>query len=88
MLDLAIHPPVHVLTHPDEPIRSVHAAAKFVRRHLEGGIDPSAEMLLNQLETAETSEEADTAGSAFREWAEQEGLLLVPPEDDEASRSG
>src|SRR5258708_33384843 len=33
MAELAIHPPVHLVTHPDEPVRSLEAAAKIVRRH-------------------------------------------------------
>jgi len=84
MANLALHPPVHVLTHPEEPIRSLEAAAKFVRRQVEGRIDPGAEMLVKQLEAAETIEQGDAAGNAFREWAEQEGLLLIPPEDHAA----
>jgi hypothetical protein len=84
MPDRAIDPPVRVLTEPEEPIASLGAAAKYVRRQLEGRIDPSAEMLVKQLETAETIEEADSAGGAFRDWAEQEGVLVVPPEEDAA----
>jgi hypothetical protein len=34
MGELAIHPPVHVSTHPDEPIRTLDAATEFVLRHV------------------------------------------------------
>ena len=81
MPDLAIHPPIHVVTHPDEPIRSVEAAAKFVRRHMEGRLDAQAEALARELETASTPEEADRAGRRFAAWTQASGLLLVPPED-------
>ncbi len=79
MGELAIHPPVHVVTHPDEPIRSLEAAARFVERHGKG--DPAAAVLLNQLRAATTVDAADAAGMAFRAWAKTRGLLLVPPED-------
>ncbi len=80
MAEFAIHPPVHVVTHPDEPIRSVEAAAKFVIRHLRGRIDADADALVRRLEGARTSDEADEAGRRFREWAKQHGVLLVPPD--------
>ena len=66
MAEHAIHPPIHLVMHPDEPIRSLEAAAETV---------------LRQIKSAKTLEQADAAGKAFRAWAEAEGLLLVPPED-------
>jgi hypothetical protein len=81
MGELAIHPPVHLVIHPDEPIRSLEAAAKVVRRHAREHLDPEAEALLHRIESAATPEQADEAGAAFRAWAEAEGMLLVPPED-------
>jgi hypothetical protein len=33
MASLAIHPPVHLTLHPDEPIRTVDDALKVVLRH-------------------------------------------------------
>lgn len=58
MPDLAIHPPIHVTTHPDEPIRSVSAAAKFVRRHAGEQPDPPTLELLAVLEGASSAEAA------------------------------
>jgi hypothetical protein len=81
MAELAIHPPVHVITHPDEPVRSLEAAATFVRRHGGDLTEPHTQGLLYRLERASSPEEADDAGRAFRAWAEMHHLLLVPPED-------
>jgi hypothetical protein len=81
MADLAIHPPVHLVTHPDEPVRSLEGAAKIVRRHAGESMDRATEGLLHRLETAATPHQADELGKAFRAWAEAQGLLLIPPED-------
>ena len=81
MAALAIHPPVHLVRHPDEPVRSLEAAAKVVRRNAGETPDRTTEGLLRRLEAAATPEQADEAGQAFRAWAEAHGLLLVPPED-------
>ena len=81
MAEHAIHPPIHLVTHPDEPIRSLEAAAKVIRRHAGDGLDRNAQDLLQQIKHASTLQEADAAGTAFRAWAEAQGLLLVPPED-------
>ena len=76
MPEHAIHPPIH-LTYPDEPIRSLEAAAKVIRRHAGDHVDPNARELLHRIKRASTLQE----GKAFRAWAEAQGLLLVPPED-------
>jgi hypothetical protein len=81
MAELAIHPPVHVSTHPDEPIRTLDAAAKFVQRHVDDATDSDVALLLAELRGASTPAHADLAGAAFRQWAEGRGLLLLPPED-------
>ncbi len=81
MAELAIHPPVHLVIHPDEPIRSLEAALKVVQRHSGATADRRTEALIRRLESASTPEQADEAGNAFRAWAEEHGLLLVPPED-------
>jgi hypothetical protein len=81
MAELAIHPPVHLVMHPDEPVRSLEAAAKIVRRHAGEPMDRTTEGLLHRLETAATPQQADEVGKAFRAWAEAHGLLLIPPED-------
>jgi hypothetical protein len=81
MAEHAIHPPIHLVTHPDEPIRSLEAAAKVIRRHVGDKLDRKAEQMLQQIKSATTLEQAEAAGKAFRAWAEAEGLLLVPPED-------
>jgi len=82
MAEHAIHPPIHLAIHPDEPIRSLEAAAKVTRRHAGDHLDRKAQELLHRIKGALTPEAADAAGKAFRAWAEAEGLLLVPPEDD------
>jgi hypothetical protein len=82
MAEFAIHPPVHLRIHPDEPIRSIEAAAKVVRRHAGETMDAAAEALLHRLERAATPAQADAAGQAFRSWAKTQGLLLVPPDPD------
>jgi hypothetical protein len=82
MAEHAIHPPIHLASHPDEPIRSLEAAAKVVRRHALGHLDRKAERLLHRIEAALTAEQAEAPGKAFRDWARAEGLLLVPPEDE------
>jgi hypothetical protein len=81
MAEHAIHPPIHLVTHTDEPIRSLEAAAKVIRRHPGDQRDRRAEHVLHQIKSAATLEGAEAAGNAFRAWAEAEGLLLVPPED-------
>jgi hypothetical protein len=81
MAELAIHPPVHVSTHPDEPIRTLVAAEKFVLRHAGDSNESEVALLLAELRGASTLEHADRAGTAFRRWAEGRGLLLLPPED-------
>ena len=72
MPEHAIHPPIHLVTHPDEPIRSLEAAAKVIR---------PAIMSMHRIKRASTLQEDEAAGKAFRAWAEAQGLLLVPPED-------
>lgn len=80
MAEIAIYPPIHLTIHPDEPIRSLQAAAKVVRRHgLDGG--GSAHAVLQALERARTEQEIEIATRAFRAWADAHGLLLVPPEN-------
>jgi hypothetical protein len=81
MAELAIHPPVHLTMHPDEPIRSLEAALRVVRRYAGDNPDTLTEGLIRRLEIAATPEQADEAGNAFRAWAEAQGLLLIPPED-------
>jgi hypothetical protein len=81
MADLAIHPPVHVTPHPDEPIRSVHAAAQFIRRHSAEQLDQTSLELVRRLESANDERSAELAGRAFAQWAQERGLLVAPPVD-------
>jgi hypothetical protein len=77
---VAIHPPVHLTIHPDEPIRTVDDAVKIVERH--GDLrDPIATALVLELTRARTQDQVEAAGNVFRDWARDKGLLLVPPED-------
>src|SRR5262249_55058815 len=65
---------------PDEPIRSLEAAAKVIRRQAGDQLDRKTEELLRRIKGAMTLEAADAGGEAFRAWAEAEGRLLGPPE--------
>jgi hypothetical protein len=81
---LAIHPPVHLVVHPDEPIRTLDDAIKVVERHAPDLSAADAQTLLRRLGDAATSEQVEAAGQLFRDWARRTGLLLVPPEDSAA----
>jgi hypothetical protein len=48
MPEHAIRPPIHLVTHPDEPIRSLEAAAKVIRRHAGDQLDRRAERVLQR----------------------------------------
>jgi len=63
-----------------------HPAAKVVHRHAGDHPDRRTEDLIHRLESASTPEQADAAGNAFRDWAAEHHLLLVPPEDDAPGR--
>jgi hypothetical protein len=81
MTGFAIHPPVHLRAHPDVAIRSLDEAAAVVRGYARDHFDSKAESLLHRLEGANDLAEAREAALAFRAWAESEGVLLIPPED-------
>jgi hypothetical protein len=78
---IAIHPPVHLTIHPDEPIRTIDDAVKFIERHARDPNSPDARALMLELTRASSPAQAERAGNLFREWARREGFLLVPPED-------
>jgi hypothetical protein len=77
MASYAFHPPIHLQRDPDRAISSLDEAEEIVRSHPGEG----AARVLSQIEKANSPEAAEAAGRAFRAWTEQEGLLLVPPED-------
>ncbi len=81
MASLAIHPPVHLTIHPDEPIRTVDDAIKVVQRHARDPQNRETQRLIAALNHAQSQEQADRLAGSFRDWARAEGLLLVPPED-------
>jgi hypothetical protein len=81
MASFAFHPPVHLRADPDTAIRSLDEAAEIVRKHAGDHADPRSEGVLHKIEAASSPEQAEAAGQAFRAWAEEQGLLLVPPED-------
>jgi hypothetical protein len=81
MSGFAIDPPVHLRLHPDVAIRSLDEAAAVVRGYARDGLDFKTESVLHRLEGASTLDEAKEAANAFRAWAESEGVLLIPPED-------
>ncbi len=78
---VAFHPPVHLVLHPQEPIRTIDDAVKVVERHARNRSAPEVHALLLELTRAQTQERVETAARVFEEWARREGLLLVPPED-------
>jgi hypothetical protein len=81
MAEKALDQPVHLNTHPDEPVRSLDAAAKIIHRHTAGRIDEKAQKVLRTIADASSPRGIVAASGAFRRWAKEEGLLLVPPED-------
>ncbi len=81
MASLAIHPPVHLTLHPDEPIRTVKDALKVVLRHARDAESRETQRLVTALNHAQSQEQADQVAVLFRDWAQAEDLLLVPPED-------
>jgi hypothetical protein len=81
MASLAIHPPVHLTLHPDEPIRTVDDALKVVLRHARDPENRQTQRLITALNHASSQEQADRVAVLFRNWARDEDLLLVPPED-------
>ena len=50
---------------PDEPIRSLEAAVKVIRRHAGDRLDRKTDELLRHIKGARTLEETGTAGKAF-----------------------
>jgi hypothetical protein len=81
MAGIALREPVHLVIHPDEPIRSVDDAVKVIERHAGDPQTPEAQALMLELTRARTPQEIERAARIFREWAADQGLLLVPPED-------
>ena len=81
MASLAIHPPVHLTLHPDEPIRTVDDALKVVLRHARDPESRETQRLVGALNHVQSQEQADRVAVQFRNWAQAEDLLLVPPED-------
>ena len=49
MAEKALDQPVHLNIHPDEPVRSLDAAAKIIRRHTAGRIDERAQIVLRAI---------------------------------------
>src|SRR5258707_7698253 len=78
MAEHAIHPPIHLVTHPDEPIRSLEAAAKVIRRHAGDQLDRKAEHVLHQIKSAAALEQAEAAGKTFRAWADRKACCWSP----------
>ena len=87
MPGLALREPIHLTTHPDAPIRSVDDAVKVIERHGRAPYTPEAQALMLELTRAASPEELARATNVFREWAADQGLLLVPPEDEPPGRS-
>jgi hypothetical protein len=81
MSGLAFHPPVHLVIHPDEPIRTVDDAVKVIERHARDPRSPQAQAAMLKLTRARSLPEIESAANVFRAWARSEGLLLIPPED-------
>ena len=85
-------PPIHLVIHPDEPIRSLDAAAKVIRRDAGDYLDRKARNCCTGSKALDPRRgrrhrrglsRQGLSRQGFRTWAEAEGLLLVPPDDDE-----
>ena len=61
------------------PIRTVAMAIKVMRRLMIPG-DRSDALMLQHLLNARTPDEYKLAAEAFRNWADEEGLLRDPPD--------
>jgi hypothetical protein len=79
----AIDPPILLDGYPNEPINSTEAAAKFIERH-DGGFDIEGTNLVDVLRRADTQASGDAACQAFRQWAENCGLLSDATADSPA----
>jgi hypothetical protein len=75
----ALHPPVHLRGRP--PVRSLDEAAEAVDHETRRWSDTTSDSVLQQLVGASTPEQAEAAGRMFRAWAQERGILIVPPED-------
>jgi len=75
----ALHPPVHL--HGRSPVRSLDEAVEAVDHEMRRWSDTTSESVLQQLIGASTPEQAEAAGRIFRAWAQERGILIVPPED-------
>ena len=69
MAEKALDQPVHLNIHPDEPVRSLDAAAKIIRRHTAGRIDEKARAVLGAIADASSPRGISAASGAFRRWA-------------------
>ena len=76
--DSSSNPPGHASRRADPFARS---RSQGIHRHAGDHLDRNAQDLLQQIKRASTLQETDAVGTAFRAWAEAQGLLLVPPED-------
>jgi hypothetical protein len=65
MASLAIHPPVHLTLHPDEPIRTVDDALKVLLRHAHDPENRKTQRLIAALNHASSQEQADRSRSCF-----------------------
>ena len=83
-MDFRFSPPVQIEAVPDEPIETIAQAARFLRRHRDGEIDPLRDAVLAQLEAADTNDDRQAAADAFLGWLDAEGLI---PEDRPANSS-
>jgi hypothetical protein len=79
----AIHP--HLVTHPDEPIRSLEAAAKVIRHRTGDYLDATRKICCNRLSTLRRCKRPMPPERPFAPGAEAQGLLLVPPEDGKSA---
>jgi hypothetical protein len=66
MPEKALDQPVHLNIHPDEPVRSLDAAAKIIRRHTAGRIDEKAQAVLRAIAEATSPHGVAAASGAFR----------------------
>lgn len=76
-MDQAINPPLWLRGRPDEPVRTLDEAARFLRS-CDDRNGHNRVGLLRQLQVAKSAQERRDAALRFKAWIEAERLLLVP----------
>jgi hypothetical protein len=79
MAEKALDQPVHLNIHPDEPVRSLDAAAKIIHRHTAGRVDEKAQKVLRAIADATSPRGVAAVSGAFRRWAKRRACCSCRP---------